>query len=261
MATSALKRKQSGVWTYFDVDESDNSTAWCIAEKCSSKSRLVPRAVSGSDKKAYSTKGLWSHLKSHHPDEFKKADEVKKGHEDEKRQKLTGKEDNKEIYKLTTSTSVSIPKQLSIQETFELHRKWPQYHQEQQSLTFRLAEWICNAVLPHTVVEDDRFKVMINKLNPKFDIPSEKQLRLNIIPNMYRRVYQHVQILLRDSFKSCSITTDIWSSQSVHSFISTTVHFIDDNWQPKMVVLKCFSFDESHTAQNIAYVLSQIMAE
>ena len=78
---------------------------------------------------------------------------------------------------------------------------------------------------------------------------------------MYRRVYQHVQILLRDSFKSCSITTDIWSSQSVHSFISTTVHFIDDNWQPKMVVLKCFSFDESHTAQNIAYVLSQIMAE
>ena len=39
------------------------------------------------------------------------------------------------------------------------------------------------------------------------------------------------------------------------------MHFIDDNWQPKMVVLKCFSFHESHTAQNIAYVLSQIMAE
>ena len=37
------------------------------------------------------------------------------------------------------------------------------------------------------------------------------------------------------------------------------MHFIDDNWQPKMVVLRCFPFDESHTAQNIAGVLGEIM--
>ena len=50
MATSALKRKQSSVWTYFNVDESDDSIAWCIVENCSSKSRLVRRAAPGSDK-------------------------------------------------------------------------------------------------------------------------------------------------------------------------------------------------------------------
>ena len=38
------------------------------------------------------------------------------------------------------------------------------------------------------------------------------------------------------------------------------MHFIDDNWQQK-VDLKCFPFDESHTAQNIAYVLSEITTE
>ena len=134
-------------------------------------------------------------------------------------------------------------------------------HPEQQSLTFRLGELICNAVLPYTVVEDDRFKLMINQLNPKFNIPSEKQLRQIIIPDMYKRVYQHVQALRVGRFKFCSITTDIWSSQSLHSFISATVHFIDDNWQSKMVVLACFPFDESHTAQHIADVLYGILTE
>ena len=51
------------------------------------------------------------------------------------------------------------------------------------------------------------------------------------------------------------------SSQSLHSFISTTVHFIDDNCQPKMVVLACFPFDESHTAQHIADALDGILTE
>ena len=85
-------------------------------------------------------------------------------------------------------------------------------------------------------VEDNRFKMMINQLNPNFDIPSEKQLRQRIIPGMYKRVSQHVQVLLVGRFKFCSMATDIWPSQSLHSFISATIHFIEDNWQPKMVV-------------------------
>ena len=94
MAKSALKRKQSSVWTHFDVDESDDSIAWCIAENCSSKSRLIRRTAPGFDKNHIRQKGLWSHLKSHHPDEFKKA-EVKKGYKDAKRQKLAEKEERR----------------------------------------------------------------------------------------------------------------------------------------------------------------------
>ena len=68
-------------------------------------------------------------------------------------------------------------------------------------------------------------------------------------------------ITASDIFHFCSITTDIWLSQSMHSFISTTLHFIDNNWKPKMVVMKCFPIDESHTGQHIADVLGNIMAE
>ena len=82
-----------------------------------------------------------------------------------------------------------------------------------------------------------------------------------MIPDIYKRVYQHVQALLFGRFKFCSITTDFSSSPCLHSFISATVHFIDHNWQPKMVVLACFPFDESHPAQHIADVLDGILKE
>ena len=84
---------------------------------------------------------------------------------------------------------------LTFQQTFDRQKKWPEHHPEQQSITFRLAEWICNAVLPYTIVEDDRFKVMINQLNPKVVIPSENKLRQNIIPDIYKRVYQHIKMI------------------------------------------------------------------
>ena len=92
--------------------------------------------------------------------------------EEDKKQNLAKEEEHKVIYELTTNRKINMSKQLTVQETIDRLKKWPQHHPEQQSLTFRLGEWICNAVLPYTVVEDDRFKVMINQLNPKFDIPN-----------------------------------------------------------------------------------------
>ena len=157
---------------------------------------------------------------------------------------------------------MNMTKQLTFQQTFDRQKKWTEHHPEQQSIIFRLAEWICNAMLPYTIVEDDHFKVMINQLNPRFVIPNEKKLRQKIISDIYKRVYQHIKMITAsDIFYFCSITTDIWSSQSMHSFINTTLHFIDNNWKPKMVVSKCIPIDESHTGQHIADVLGNMMAE
>ena len=48
---SSLKRTISGVWTYFSIDELDDSIAVCNIEKRSAKSRRVRRAPSGAEKK------------------------------------------------------------------------------------------------------------------------------------------------------------------------------------------------------------------
>ena len=172
---SSLKRTISGVWTYFTIDELDDSIAVCNIEKCSAKSRRVRRASSDAEKKTYLTKGLWTRLNSHHHDEYKQASEVKKAEQDKKRLKLSNEEKHNEIYSI--ATSMNMTKQLTFQQTFDRQKKWTEHHPEQQTITFRLAEWICNAMLPYTIVEDDRFKVLINQLNPRFVIPNKNKLR------------------------------------------------------------------------------------
>lgn len=47
---------------------------------------------------------------------------------------------------------------LTFQKTFDRQEKWTEHHSGQRSITLRLAEWIPNAVLPNTIVEDDRLK-------------------------------------------------------------------------------------------------------
>ena len=90
---SPLKRTISGVWTYFSLDELDESIAVCNIEKCSAKSRRVSRAPSGALKrKTYPTKGKWTHLNNHHHDEYRQASE------DEKRVKFSNEEKRNEIY-------------------------------------------------------------------------------------------------------------------------------------------------------------------
>ena len=41
----------------------------------------------------------------------------------------------------------------------------------------------------------------------------------------------------------------------------SSFYFIDTNWKHKMVILKCFPIDESHTGQHIADVLGNIIEE
>ncbi|KAJ8867850.1 hypothetical protein PR048_031655 [Dryococelus australis] len=51
------------------------------------------------------------------------------------------------------------------------------------------------------------------------------------------------------SANSLSVTSDIWTFKSGNDFISVTVHFIDNDWQYKHLVLEVCSFSgESHTA-------------
>ena len=52
-----------------------------------------------------------------------------------------------------------------------------------------------------------------------------------------------------------SLTTDIWTSPSQHSFISLTLHYINEAFEQKFIVLGCFPFDCSHDADHILDIL------
>ena len=183
---------------------------------------------------------------------MRKADEAKRYKRDEENSK------QQSIYVLATP---GLQKQLSLEETFELKNKWLPDHPDQISGNYLLAEWICDSLLPYTTVENEIFNFFISHFNHKFDDPSEKVLRQKIIPDIYRRVQFKIMELLHNNIGDyCSATTDIWTSKSLHAFISFTLHFINKEGERKAIVLRCFPYDVAHTADSIAKTLSMIVS-
>ena len=140
--------------------------------------------------------------------------------------------------------------------------KYPADHPKQMELTRYLAEWISDAVLPFAVVKHSRFMHFLEKLNPRFDCPSEKVLRQKIFPKVFDKLKGHVvSILETEVGVNASLTTDLWTSPTNHSFISLTLHYLDAVFQQKMVVLGCFLFDESHEGSAIQERIKGIVEE
>lgn len=72
------------------------------------------------------------------------------------------------------------------------------------------------------------------------------------MPDMFEKVQGHVQTVLQTEVGDyVSLTTDIWTSEANDSFLSLTLHYLNSDFQPKMVVLDCLPFNEEHTAENI----------
>ena len=68
---------------------------------------------------------------------------------------------------------------------------------------------------------------------------------------------------LKEVMKSApwiGLTTDCWSSKATQSFVTITVHFIDDDWKLVSAVLTTSQFPGSHTGERIAQKLHQSIA-
>jgi len=53
----------------------------------------------------------------------------------------------------------------------------------------------------------------------------------------------------------------MWSSRATHSYISFTLHYINEEYQLKHYLLETKEFTESHTGDNIAEEMRNIISE
>lgn len=115
---------------------------------------------------------------------------------------------------------------------------------------------------PFSIVEDKEFRKLLNMLSPNYIIPSRKTVSNSLLPQMYEMVVQRVKDKLKNVTAVC-LTTDGWTSRNNESFLAVTAHFIDpDNiTELSSVLLACTSFNESHTADNLASFLKNTVSE
>ena len=251
---------KSAVWDYFGVTNPGDDVATC--ELCNSKIR---RGSAGSRNKSFSTKALWSHLKSKHKEENALAQEKQEKQKDAQCKKRKLEEEKKQVYVITEeekSAGASTSRQLTVQETLTRKQKWDKNNPEQREGENLLVHWLCDSVKSYTTVENKRFKKFIGHLSSRFNIPSEKVIRTKLVPELSNKVQYKVLKSLKlqgvKSQNSYNITTDLWTSPSRDSFMSITAHWINRHYQRKMAVLRCIRYNKSHTGEHIAEALKQI---
>lgn len=149
-------------------------------------------------------------------------------------------------------------KQLTLKEMKERGEKFPPNSVQAAKITERILNFIVMDGQPLSVVGDKGFRLLVNHLEPRYDMVSRKYLSETALPELHGKVRKHILKEIKD-VKSLSFTTDIWSSDvSPVSLLSLTAHWLDESFVPHSAMLNATNFRGSHTSAAIAASLKEM---
>ena len=131
---------------------------------------------------------------------------------------------------------------------------------EYKSLTNKVVKWIIFELLPLSTIEKPSFRDMVSSLNPRYTAPCTDTLTSRYLPEMYSEVKGKILQNI-DGVKFFACTTDGWTSSATQSYITVTLHYVDDEWSIAGLVLQTKLIEESHTAINLADFLQTCFHE
>ena len=118
--------------------------------------------------------------------------------------------------------------------------------------------------LPFNFVENKKFQKWASKNVPKFTIKSATTFSRNKLSLLYNKVNNAVDSKLEadlPEYKRVAFTTNMWTSRNNDSYISTTLHYIDKDFNLKNLVVGCAPFKGSYTCAVISKELDKIIEE
>ncbi|XP_072569011.1 zinc finger BED domain-containing protein 4-like [Paramormyrops kingsleyae] len=224
------RRKESAIWRYFTVATPARSTAVCNICKTE-----VSRG--GSSTATYNTTNLIKHLRKHHVKE------------------------HAEFEQATSSKGAggTAQQQLTLSESLQRREKYPANSVKATKITEKIMECIVLDGEPLSLVERTGFRRLIEFLESRYTIPSRKYFTETALPELYKRVRDHIAKQIKD-VTAMSFTTDIWSSDVCPiSLLSLTVHWLDTSCTPHSAMLQAKNFHGSHTGETISAAIKQML--
>ena len=225
----------SVLWQYFGFRRDDLLQTEVICRTCKS---LVKRTTGN-------TTNLRSHLEHHHKGLFQEFLKLNAASQAPKKAKdeASGKD-------LT---------QASVQQSFAIVTPYEKTSKRYKEITQVITYFLAKDMMPLRTVEKPGFIALVKKLDRRYDIPSRKYFSQEAIPNLYNTYTSKVKSELSQVLYFAS-TTDLWSSRTTEPYMSFTVHFITEDFEMKARCLETMYFPESHTGENIAKALREVLA-
>lgn len=123
-----------------------------------------------------------------------------------------------------------------------------------------ISYFMCKALQPYSVTENEGFQYVLRVLEPRFKIPLRKFFTEKEIPALYARVRLEISKSLQRA-QRVALTVDGWTSCATDSYITVTVHYVDNEWDLQSHVLQTRVFNESHTGINLSVLLLDVCQE
>lgn len=112
---------------------------------------------------------------------------------------------------------------------------------------------------PYSIVEDSGFQKFVAALNPSYVLPTRQKIRYDLMPLLYTKAKSQLAALLQ-STEYVALTTDLWSNQTMDSYITVTVHFFI-GCHLKSYVLTTSDVPTNHSSQELAEIMTNIISE
>ena len=185
------------------------------------------------------TSNLFAHLKNQHVDVY---DTIKRM----SNEKRAGKS--------------SVSEQPTIIVSFAKTRKLSRNSKEHRELTKAVTFWLAKDMQPTSAVDKPGFKQLVEKLNPRYELPGRNHFSRTALPDLYDETRRSVQSSLSSGqVEFYAGTTDLWTSHATQPYITYTVHYIDSAWELKSYTLKTQYMPQDHTGENLKEAMLEIL--
>ena len=114
-------------------------------------------------------------------------------------------------------------------------------------------------IQPLSIVQDKAFCRFVTSLNPLYQLPSRSTISKELIPSLYEDCMNAVKNKLME-VQTCCLTTECWMTEN-DTYMTTTIHFIDRNFELVSVLLECSNIGVSHTSEYLTSEVDRITRE
>ena len=166
----------------------------------------------------------------------------------------------KEASTRPTSSTYRDHKQPTLQSVIEHGMHYDPKSVQAQQINHAIAYFLVKDMQPYNTVEKPGFKAMVAKLNPRYKIPSRKHFVEQEIPSLYNTIKETTVMPKLKEIEFFSATTDFWTSQANHPYLSYTIHFVDKEWNLITFCLETVPLFEDHSGENLIEAISDIHA-
>ena len=72
---------------------------------------------------------------------------------------------------------------------------------------------------------------MLRTFEPHYVLPDKKPINNHYMPEIHEKVKKRMTVAMQKGLTYFSLTTDAWTSRANHSYVTHTVHYIDQHWK------------------------------